>query len=392
MPTGPQKFGVFLAPFHALHEDPTEAMQRDLELIEHLDKRGFYEVWVGEHHSGGFEIIAAPEVFIAAAAERTKNIRLGTGVKSISFYHPYLLADTMVQLDHMTRGRVMFGIGPGALPADAYRVGMDVTIQRRRMNEAIDVIVPLLEGKVVDAETDWFVIRQGQLQLSSYTKPRMEMAVTTMTSPAGVQVAGRHGLGVLVLGSVSDEAVALHAKNWGIYEQACAENGHTADRDNWRVTVFMHLAETMEQAREDLAFGFDDWVDYARDVLPASPVPADMPKADWLDHVIDSKFCIVGTPDDAIREIERVNAGLGGFGKLLILAHNWAPYDRTLKSYDLFTRYVAPHFTGNNEQRRTSYDYSRDHPAFARDFNKAVQQSQDDWEKQQKEKGKSAAE
>lgn len=116
MPAGPQKFGVFLAPFHALHEDPTEAMQRDLELIEHLDKRGFYEVWVGEHHSGGFEFIAAPEVFIAAAAERTKTIRLGTGVKSISFYHPYMLADTMVQLDHMTRGRVMLASAPAPCP------------------------------------------------------------------------------------------------------------------------------------------------------------------------------------------------------------------------------------------------------------------------------------
>ena len=78
--------GIFLAPFHPVDEDPTLCIQRDLELIEYLDRLGYEEAWVGEHHSAGYEIIASPEVFIAAAAERTKRIMLGTGVVSLPYH------------------------------------------------------------------------------------------------------------------------------------------------------------------------------------------------------------------------------------------------------------------------------------------------------------------
>ena len=118
------RFGAFIAPFHPIDENPTLAIQRDLELVELLDQLGYDEAWIGEHHSAAYELIASPEVFIAAAAERTKHIRLGTGVKSLPYHHPFVVAETMAQLDHMTRGRVMFGAGPGALPSDARMFGM----------------------------------------------------------------------------------------------------------------------------------------------------------------------------------------------------------------------------------------------------------------------------
>lgn len=155
------RFGVFLGPHHPLNENPTLALARDLELIEHLDVLNYDEVWVGEHHSGGFEIIPAPEIFLAAAAERSKHIRLGTGVKSVPFHHPFIVADQMVQLDHMTRGRVMFGAGPGALPTDAYQMGIRPADQRRRMTEALEAIVPLMEGETVSMETDWFSLKNA---------------------------------------------------------------------------------------------------------------------------------------------------------------------------------------------------------------------------------------
>ena len=89
----PLRFGIFLAPFHPPQRNPTLALERDLELIERLDELGYDEAWIGEHHSAGFEIIASPEVFIAAAAQRTKHIRLGTGVSSLPYHHPLMLAD-----------------------------------------------------------------------------------------------------------------------------------------------------------------------------------------------------------------------------------------------------------------------------------------------------------
>ena len=188
------RFGIFLAPFHPTKQNPNLALHRDLELIEWLDHLGFHEAWIGEHHSAGYEIIASPEVFIAAAAERTKNIKLGTGVSSLPYHHPLMLADRMVLLDHLTRGRVMLGVGPGALPSDAYMMGIDPLEQRRMMEESLEAILLLLDGETVTKETDWFTLKDARLQLLPYTQPRFEVAVAAMVSPSGPRLAGKHGL------------------------------------------------------------------------------------------------------------------------------------------------------------------------------------------------------
>src|SRR6195952_2035111 len=166
--------GIFLAPFHNLTENPTLAIERDMELLQHIDRLNYHEAWVGEHHSGGFEIIGSPEMFIAAAAERTRHIRLGTGVVSLPYHNPFILADRMVQLDHMTRGRCMFGVGPGALVHDALKIGVKAADQRRMMNESLDVIIKLLAGDTVTEKSDWYDLNVARLQVPPYTQPRME--------------------------------------------------------------------------------------------------------------------------------------------------------------------------------------------------------------------------
>jgi len=140
------RFGIFLAPFHPVGQNPTLALERDLELVVRLDELGYDEAWIGEHHSAGFEIIASPEVFIAVLAERTRHIRLGTGVSSLPYHHPLILTDRMVLLDHLTRGRMMMGVGPGALPSDAFMMGIDPMAQRQMMEEALEAILALLDG------------------------------------------------------------------------------------------------------------------------------------------------------------------------------------------------------------------------------------------------------
>src|SRR5213082_232463 len=171
------RFGIFLAPFHPVGQNPTLALQRDLELIERLDQLGYDEAWVGEHHSAGYEIIASPELFIAAAAERTKRIRLGTGVSSLPYHHPLMLADRMVLLDHLTRGRVMLGCGPGALPSDAFMMGIPTDKQRDRMEESLETILALFKGgERITRESDWFTLRDAELQLRPYSDP-FEVAV-----------------------------------------------------------------------------------------------------------------------------------------------------------------------------------------------------------------------
>ena len=132
------KFGIFLPPMHRTGINPTLLLHRDLELVQWLDALGYDEAWIGEHHSAGSELIASPEVFIAAASQRTQHIKLGTGVNSLPYHHPFILADRIVMLDHLTRGRMMFGAGPGQLTSDAAMLGIPADRQRPRMEEAFD--------------------------------------------------------------------------------------------------------------------------------------------------------------------------------------------------------------------------------------------------------------
>ena len=147
------KTGIFLAPFHPLRESPLLALDRDLELLAHLDRLNYHEAWIGEHHSAAYELIASPEVFIAAAAERTRHIRLGTGVVSLPYHNPFTLAGRMMQLDYMTRGRAMFGVGPGSLVYDAAKMGIEAADQRRKLDEALDLQVGRA-GRLVRVNAD----------------------------------------------------------------------------------------------------------------------------------------------------------------------------------------------------------------------------------------------
>jgi limonene 1,2-monooxygenase len=350
------KFGIFLAPFHAMNENPTLAMERDLQLLQHLDGLGYDEAWIGEHHSGGFEIIACPELFIATAAERTKYIRLGTGVVSLPYHHPFTLAGRITLLDHLTRGRAMLGVGPGALVGDAYRMGIDPENQRRMMNESLDALVMLLDGETVTMKTDWFELKEARIQVPPFQRPRTEMAVACARSPSGALAAGRHGLGMLSIGGTSDDALAAHANNWRMCEEAAAENGHTVQRENWRLVTLMHIAETRQKARDNVEYGLEKFAKYFREIATFPIVPAGIDNP--YEYLTKNKMALIGTPDDAIEYIETLLEGSGGFGSLMQLAHNWADWEGTKRSYELLARYVFPHFQNSNKLRDISYDYS----------------------------------
>ena len=361
----PMKFGIFLAPFHPVGQNPTLALERDLELIQHLDALGFDEAWIGEHHSAGYEIIASPEVFIATAAERTRHIKLGTGVSSLPYHHPLLLADRMVLLDHLTRGGAMFGVGPGALPSDAFMMGINPEDQRRMMEESFEAILLLLTSdEPVSYETDWFVLKDARLQLRPYTDPCFEIAVAAQVSPSGPRLAGRFGAGLLSLGATNRSGFDVLGLHWNVMEERAAEFGGTVDRRRWRLVGPMHLALTREQAREDVAFGLADWLDYFRRVgaLPLAPEGDDV---DQVQTMIDSGLAVIGTPDDAIAQIQRLIDQSGGFGTYLFMAHEWARREPTLRSYELFAHEVMPLFQGSATRAVESRDWAAaNRPAF----------------------------
>ena len=370
----PLRFGIFLAPFHPVGQNPTLALERDLELVERLDELGFDEAWIGEHHSAGYEIIASPEVFIANAAARTKHIKLGTGVSSLPYHQPLMLADRMVLLDHLTRGRVMFGVGPGALPSDAFMMGIDPARQRDMMEEALEAILVLLRSdEPVTMETDWFTLKDARLQLRPYTHPHFEVAVAAQVSPAGPRAAGRFGCSLLSIGATSEGGFDVLGNHWTVMEERAEEFGQVAERRDWRLVGPMHIAETKEQAYQDVEFGLEQWVDYFRRVA-ALPLAPDADDAKSLADTLNATgFAIIGTPDDAAAQIERLAKQSGGFGSYLVMAHEWADREATHKSYELLARYVMPQFQGSLPSLEGSRDWAAENrPTFMNAVGAAV--------------------
>ena len=353
------KFGVFMAPFHRVGENPTLALERDLELLQWLDTLGFDEAYIGEHHSAGWETIASPEMFMATAAERTRHIRLGTGVTSLPYHHPFMVANRMVLLDHLTRGRVILGCGPGALASDALMLGIKPERQRAMMEESLDAIMRLMSStEPYTVKTDWFEMNDAVLQLRPYQDPIVPVAVASVESPAGVTLAGKHGASVLSLSVPRDTIRKTSlAELWSIAEETAAEHGKEMHREDWGIVMGMHLAESKEQAFKDIREGSGNIVtEYFGETL-GNPVP-DVPRDQIVDYMVDHNQWIVGTPDDCIAGIERLQEISGGFGKFMIRVEDWAPRDKIHRSYELLARYVMPHFQGSVQGIEISRDWA----------------------------------
>ena len=356
------KFGIFMAPFHWLGENPTLSLERDFELLQWLDHLDFDEAWIGEHHSAGWETIASPELFIAAAAERTKHIKLGTGVLSLPYHHPLMVANRMVLLDHITRGRVMLGVGPGALSTDATMLGIDPVTQRRRMDESMGIILRLLtETEPITYESEWFTLKDAAIHLRPYTQPYFPIAVAAAQSPSGMVLAGKYGLSVLSVSVIRGGSIAPNLNEfWKIAEETAAEYGNTMDRSDWRVVMHVHLAESRKEAIEQARAGAGRYQrEYFERTLGHDPV-IDGPADKIIDAMVDSGGWCVGTPDDLIARIKELDASSGGFGGFLIQATEWATREQVLHSYELVARYVMPHFQGSLASLEASQAWSEE--------------------------------
>ena len=237
----------------------------------------------------------------------------------------------------------MFGVGPGSLVYDAVMIGLDPAEQRDKLSQSLDVLVRLFRGETVTEKTSWYDLREAKLQIPPYTQPMMEMAVASSRSPVGSLNAGKHGIGMIALGGTSDEAMLAHRTNWERCETLARENGHTPDRSKWRIVTFAHVAETREQAEKDMEYGLKAFADYFSEVATFPIIPPDV--GDPIKYLREKQVAVIGTPDDCIEQFERIWGGTGGgCGAILTLAHNWADWPATLKSYELMARYVHPHF------------------------------------------------
>jgi len=343
------RFGAFLAPHHPIGENPTLQFQSNLELVQLLDHLGYEEFWCGEHHSTGWEIIASPELFLAAAAERTQRIKLGTGVVSLPYHHPFMVAQRMVQLDHQSRGRVIFGSGPGALPSDAHTLGIDPMVLRDRQDEAMGIIRRLFtENERFSYESEWFKLNDAKLQLKPLQED-MEFAVASIVSPSGMTLAGKHRAGVLSIGSLTQDGIRALPLQWSFAEESAAKHGNTVDRKDWRIVLNWHIAETRKEAREQAKHGLMRHNnEYSIGTLAGGVGTIYKTPDEAVDGVAFSELstAVIGTPDDLVARIRDMVELTGGFGCVIGFVHDWANRENTRRSWDMVARYVVPQVNG----------------------------------------------
>jgi limonene 1,2-monooxygenase len=273
-------------------------------------------------------------------------------------------------------------------------MGIDPMKQRQMMEEALEAILALLDGsELVTRESDWFTLRDARTQLRPYTHPRFEIAVAAQVSPSGPRAAGRFGLSLLSIGATSVGGFDLLGSHWTVMEERSEEFGQTVDRDKWRLVGPMHLAETEEQARKDVEFGLARWIDYFEKVAALPLAPQTLHVEEMVDAINNTGFAVVGTPEMAIAQIERLIEQSGGFGTFLLMAHEWADREATLHSYELFAREVMPRFQGRLESLSSSRDWAAENrPTFIGAAGGAVLQAIQDHHEERASKTAAAGE
>ena len=352
------RFGIFMPPFNApATQNATSSLRRNIETIQLLDDLGYDEAWIGEHHSGGTEIIAEPIQFMCHVGALTKHIKLGPGVVSLPYHNPLWVADRIILADHLLRGRVMLGFGPGSLPTDATMIGLQPKDLRPALDHDVGVVLDLIRGKMVNVKTDRYNLVDAQCQLAPYSD--FDITVAASTSPAGSMLAGRHGLGLLSLGALMREDMNLMRHHWDRVEAEAKKHNQTVNQDDWRLVGFMHLAETRDKAIEDVRYGLHHFVRYTQEVL-ALPTLRVSGKTfeEQLAWFVEGGVAIIGTPDDAVAHIEKLQKQSGGFGSYLMVANDFANWEATKRHYELFARYVMPCFQPSQARLLASEKYA----------------------------------
>jgi limonene 1,2-monooxygenase len=237
-------------------------------------------------------------------------------------------------------------------------MGIDPATQRDRMVQAIEVILRLFKGERVTEKTDWFTLVDATCQLRPYTWPHPEICVASSVTPSGGKLAGKHGFGMLCVAATQASGYDALAVNWDVANKTAAEHGRKMDPQALRLVGPVHIAETREQAFANVKFGFDKWREYFSGI--SAVAGRETTENRPVETLVEEGVAVIGTPDDAILQIQRLQKKQGEFGCFLQLAHNWANFENTKKSYELWQRHVTPALTGANAARETALNWAKD--------------------------------
>jgi alkanesulfonate monooxygenase SsuD/methylene tetrahydromethanopterin reductase-like flavin-dependent oxidoreductase (luciferase family) len=353
------RLGYFMMPLHPPGSDLGKTLQHDLRQVERLDQLGFAEAWIGEHFTAEWENIPAPDLFIAAALQRTERIVFGTGVSCMPNHSPFVLAHRIAQLDQMAQGRFMWGVGAGSFIGDMEMVGIDRKsgYQRQLTGDAIDLVLKIWDDPEpgLYEQHNWrFNVPTPDLWIGKhvhvrpYQQPHPPIAVAG-TSPGSETLTMAGARGWLPMSSSLASARLLRS-HWAGFEQGARTAGRTADRGTWRISRDVHVAETTEQARQealDGAIGRDFRGYFLRSARQAGRLSMMKHDESLPDDAVTPEYLVdnhwlVGSPDEVARKIRALYEMVGGFGTLLVIAHDWPDPSVWDRSMTLLANEVIP--------------------------------------------------
>ena len=347
--------GLFVVPFRAPQTSLHDGFQWDMQCIRWADEVGLSEVWVAEHSTMRWEPVCSPELYLAAAAGQTKRIKLATGANIPAHHNPVALAYRLMQLDHMSDGRLIVGIGAGAYPTDQMLHGNDDP--QGKMREGVEIMQKVwtnkgpfrYDGKYWSFEVPAYdEIQQGPF-LEPYQKPHPPIAMAGLSALSGtLRQAG--ALGHIPMSfNVGREYLAGH---WYRYMEGAESTGKVADRNQWRVAHNILVADTDEEAM-DLAINgamgqtYREWMlpGYARGGMLKNMVPElnvtdpdDVP----IEYLAREKW-LVGSPDTVVKKLQRDLDASGGFGTIITFTFDYLDQpERYRRHFELLGSEVIP--------------------------------------------------
>ena len=354
------RFGVFIAPHHPVREHPTLQYERDLQLIEHFDQLGYDEVWVGEHHTGAYENIPAPDIFIAKASALTSRIALGTGTINLPYHDPFMVAERLAFLDHLTHGRLIYGFGGGGLVSDKrfFQVGDEAS---PRLREALDIIELLFSTTdYVDFDGKFWQLDHKRIQVRPYQE-HPQFSIAGMSGTHNFELCGERGYAALSIYftpvRIEDNPGMpdLIAQGSAIVKAAeAAGRDPERARDDWRICREVYVADSKNAAMAEIRESLEQSYDYLFKIGLAPLMKRDAAMADadvTFDWMVENVPWIIGSPEDVIGQVRELDEAVGGFGSLLFNSREWVTIDRWNRSLELFARYVSPHFRTRDDQR-----------------------------------------
>lgn len=351
------KFGIFTMPEHPPWENWTLSYDRDIDEMVQAEKLGFDEYWIGEHHSGAYENVPAPELIIAKGSALTSRIMFGTGVVNLPYHDPFMVAERLAFLDQLTHGRLIYGFGASGLPTDWALFGMEPAEMRPRMEESIEIINRLMQADgPISYSGKYWSAENKTVQVKPFKNRLPEIVLAGLTSLSSYKSAATNGWGALSVYFTpptftnNPSFPDLVAQGKCLDESAAAAGLDPIEaRRNWRVVREVYIAKDKNTALEEIRKGVKGSYDYLFELGLGALMKLDqeMPDADvTFEWMVDNIPWIIGTPEECSQQIKDLYEEVGGFGSFVINSRDWVPTDLHYRSWEQFARYCMPAVEG----------------------------------------------